>query len=83
MWLKQLDNQTPSIAKESDETDKQIQKVEAIDSIFSMDDYTKELILSEDDFESLLSKLLSSESFVSNTTNNFKRLFSLNKYENF
>ena len=64
MWLKQLDNPTPSKAKESDETDKQIQKVEAIDSKFSMDDYTKELILSEDDFERLLSKLLSSESFV-------------------
>ena len=64
MWLKQLDNPTPFKAKESHEIDKQIQKVEAIDSKFSMDDYTKELILSEDDFESLLSKLLSSESFV-------------------
>ena len=39
MWLKQLDSPTSSKAKKSDETDKQIQEVEAIDSKFSMDDY--------------------------------------------
>ena len=32
-------------------------KVETIDSKFSMDDYSKELILSEDDFAALMSKL--------------------------
>ena len=37
MWLKQLDEQGPSKAGEPNETDNQIEKVEAIDSTFSMD----------------------------------------------
>ena len=60
MWLKQLDEKGPSKALELNETE----KVEDIDSTFSMDNYTKALILSENDFDTLLSKLLSSESFV-------------------
>ena len=60
MWLKQLDEKGHSKALELNETE----KVEDIDSTFSMDSYTKALILSENDFETLLSKLLSSESFV-------------------
>ena len=64
MWLKQLDEQGPSKAGEPNETDNQTEKVEDIDSTLSMDNYTKALILSENDFDALLSKLLSSESFV-------------------
>ena len=64
MWLKQLDDQRASKVKESVENDQEKDKVESIDSKLSLEDYTKELILSEDGFESLLSKLSSSESFV-------------------
>ena len=64
MWLKQLDEQGPSKAGEPNENDNHSEKVEDIDSTFSMDNYTKALILSENDFDTLLSKLLSSESFV-------------------
>ena len=64
MWLKQLDDQRASKVKESVENDQEKDKVESVDSKLSLEDYTKELILSEDGFESLLSKLSSSESFV-------------------
>ena len=64
MWLKQLDDQRASKVKESVENDQEKDKVESIDSKLSIQGYTKELILSEDGFESLLSKLSSSESFV-------------------
>ena len=60
MWLKQIDDREPIKDKESAENS----KVETIDSKFSMDDYSTELILSEDDFSALLSKLSSSEYFV-------------------
>ena len=60
MWLKQIDDRGPIKDKESAENS----KVETIDSKFSMDDYSKELILSEDDFSALISKLSSSEYFV-------------------
>ena len=64
MWLKQLDDQRPSKVQESGENNQEKDKVEGINSKLSLDDYTRELILSEDDFKSLLSKLSSSESFV-------------------
>jgi len=60
MWLKQIDNREPIKDKESAENS----KVETIDSKFSMDDYSTQLILSEDDFSALMSKLSSSEYFV-------------------
>ncbi|MDC1038878.1 DNA polymerase I [Candidatus Thioglobus sp.] len=60
MWLKQIDDREPIKEKESAENS----KVETIDSKFSMDDYSTELILSEDDFSALISKLSSSEYFV-------------------
>ena len=60
MWLNQIDDREPIKDKESAENS----KVETIDSKFSMDDYSKELILSEDDFSALISKLSSSEYFV-------------------
>ena len=60
MWLKQIDDREPIKDKESAENS----KVETIDSKFSMDDYSTELILSEDDFSALISKLSSSEYFV-------------------
>ncbi len=60
MWLKQTDDREPIKDKESAENS----KVETIDSKFSMDDYSTELILSEDDFSALISKLSSSEYFV-------------------
>ena len=60
MWLKQIDDREPIKDKESAENS----KVETIDSKFSMDDYSSELILSEDDFSALISKLSSSEYFV-------------------
>jgi len=60
MWLKQIDDREPIKDKDSAENS----KVETIDSKFSMDDYSTELILSEDDFSVLISKLSSSEYFV-------------------
>ena len=60
MWLKQIDDREPIKDKESAENS----KVETIDSKFSMHDYSTELILSEDDFSALISKLSSSEYFV-------------------
>ena len=60
MWLKQIDDREPIKDKESAENS----KVETIGSKFSMDDYSTELILSEDDFSTLISKLSSSEYFV-------------------
>ena len=60
MWLKQIDDREPIKDKDSAENS----KVETIDSKFSMDDYSTELILSEDDFSALISKLSSSEYFV-------------------
>ena len=64
MWLKQLNDQAPYKTQGADDNDEKIVKIEASDSKFSLDDYTRELILSEDDFTDLLSKLSSSESFV-------------------
>ena len=46
----------PSKAGEPNENDNQSEKVEDIDSTFSMDNYTKALILSENDFDSLAVK---------------------------
>ena len=60
MWLKQIDDREPIKDKESAENS----KVETIGSKFSMDDYSTELILTEDDFSTLISKLSSSEYFV-------------------
>ena len=60
MWLKQIDDREPIKDKESAENS----KLETIGSKFSMDDYSTELILSEDDFSALISKLSSSEYFV-------------------
>ena len=64
MWLKQLNDQAPYKTQETDDNDEKIVKTEASDSKLSLDDYTRKLILSEDDFTDLLSKLFSCESFV-------------------
>ena len=62
MWLKQLDekNETAQI----DSQEKQIPGSSNTDTKILMDDYTKSLVLTEDELTLLLSKLTSSKSFV-------------------
>ena len=62
MWLKQLDEKNESAQIDSQETE--ITESPNIDAKISIDDYTKSLVLTEDEFTLLLSKLSSSKSFV-------------------
>jgi len=62
MWLKQLDDQKTSKIEEPQEPERNESETNNVK--LSLDDYTRELILSEDDFSNLLVKLSSSESFV-------------------
>ena len=62
MWLKQLDEKNESAQIDSQETE--ITEPPNIDAKISIDDYTKSLVLTEDEFTLLLSKLSSSKSFV-------------------
>ena len=62
MWLKQLDEKKVSAHTASQE--KETIESPDIDTKISMDDYTQSLVLAEDEFTLLLSKLSSSQSFV-------------------
>ena len=62
MWLKQLDEKNETVQIDSQE--KEIPESPNTDAKISMDDYTKSLVLTEDEFTLLLSKLSSSKSFV-------------------
>ena len=62
MWLKQLDEKNEIVQINSQE--KEIPESPNTDAKISMDDYTKSLVLTEDEFTLLLSKLSSSKSFV-------------------
>ena len=62
MWLKQLDEKKVSAHTASQE--KETIESPNIDTKISMDDYTQSLVLAEDEFTLLLSKLSSSKSFV-------------------
>jgi len=62
MWLKQLDEKKVSAHTASQE--KETIESPNIDTKISMDDYTQSLVLAEDEFTLLLSKLSSSQSFV-------------------
>ena len=62
MWLKQLDEKKVSAHTASQE--KETIESPDIDTKISMDDYTQSLVLAEDEFTLLLSKLSSSKSFV-------------------
>ena len=62
MWLKQLDEKKVSAHTASKE--KETIESPNIDTKISMDDYTQSLVLAEDEFTLLLSKLSSSKSFV-------------------
>jgi len=62
MWLKQLDEKNETVQINSQE--KEIPESPNTDAKMSMDDYTKSLVLTEDEFTLLLSKLSSSKSFV-------------------
>ena len=62
MWLKQLDEKNETVQINSQE--KEIPESPNTDAKISMDDYTKSLVLTEDEFKLLLSKLSSSKSFV-------------------
>ena len=62
MWLKQLDKKNETVQINSQE--KEIPESPNTDAKISMDDYTKSLVLTEDEFTLLLSKLSSSKSFV-------------------
>ena len=62
MWLKQLDEKNETVQINSQE--KEIPESPNTDAKISMDDYTKSLVLTEDEFTLLLSKLSSSKSFV-------------------
>ncbi|MDC0491672.1 DNA polymerase I [Candidatus Pseudothioglobus singularis] len=62
MWLKQLDEKNETVQINSQE--KEIPESPNTDVKISMDDYTKSLVLTEDEFTLLLSKLSSSKSFV-------------------
>ena len=64
MWLKQLGDTKPSKIEETEEIVPQVDEVKTNVPEISLDNYTKKLILSEDEFEKLLSKLSSCESFV-------------------
>ncbi|MDC3280631.1 DNA polymerase I [Candidatus Pseudothioglobus singularis] len=62
MWLKQLDEKNETVQINSQQ--KEIPESPNTDAKISMDDYTKSLVLTEDEFTLLLSKLSSSKSFV-------------------
>ena len=62
MWLKQLDEKNETVQINSQE--KEMPESPNTDAKISMDDYTKSLVLTEDEFTLLLSKLSSSKSFV-------------------
>ena len=62
MWLKQLDEKNETVQINSQE--KEIPESPNTDAKIFMDDYTKSLVLTEDEFTLLLSKLSSSKSFV-------------------
>jgi len=62
MWLKQLDEKNETVQINSQE--KEIPESPNTDAKISMDDYTKSLVLTKDEFTLLLSKLSSSKSFV-------------------
>lgn len=62
MWLKQLDEKNETVQINSQE--KELSESPNTDAKISMDDYTKSLVLTEDEFTLLLSKLSSSKSFV-------------------
>ena len=62
MWLKQLDEKNETVQINSQE--KEIPESPNTDAKISMDDYTKSLVLTEDEYTLLLSKLSSSKSFV-------------------
>ena len=62
MWLKQLDEKNETVQINSQE--KEIPESPNTDAKISMDDYTQSLVLTEDEFTLLLSKLSSSKSFV-------------------
>jgi len=62
MWLKQLDEKNETVQINSQE--KEIPESPNTDAKISMDDYTKSLVLTEDEFTLLLSRLSSSKSFV-------------------
>jgi DNA polymerase-1 len=62
MWLKQLDEKNETVQINSQE--KEIPESPNTDAKIAMDDYTKSLVLTEDEFTLLLSKLSSSKSFV-------------------
>ena len=62
MWLKQLDEKNETVQINSQE--KEIPESPNTDAKISMDDYTKSLVLTEDEFTLLLSRLSSSNSFV-------------------
>lgn len=62
MWLKQLDEKNETVQINLQE--KEIPESPNTDAKISMDDYTKSLVLTEDEFTLLLSKLSSSKSFV-------------------
>jgi len=62
MWLKQLDEKNETVQINSQE--KEIPESPNTDAKILMDDYTKSLVLTEDEFTLLLSKLSSSKSFV-------------------
>ena len=62
MWLKQLDEKNETVQINSQE--KEIPESPNTDAKISMNDYTKSLVLTEDEFTLLLSKLSSSKSFV-------------------
>ncbi len=62
MWLKQLDEKNETVQIDSQE--KELPESPNTDTKISMDDYTKSLVLTEDEFTLLLSKLSSSKSFV-------------------
>lgn len=62
MWLKQLDEKNETVQIDSQE--KELPESPNTDAKISMDDYSKSLVLTEDEFTLLLSKLSSSKSFV-------------------
>lgn len=62
MWLKQLDEKNETVQINSQE--KELSESPNTDAKISMDDYTKSLVLTEDEFTLLLSRLSSSKSFV-------------------
>ena len=62
MWLKQLDEKNETVQIDSQE--KELPESPNTYAKISMDDYTKSLVLTEDEFTLLLSKLSSSKSFV-------------------